>query len=100
MKTFREKVYAVTARIPRGKVATYGQIARLAGNAKAARAVGALMRTNTDPTHVPCHRVVGATGLLVGYAFSGIGEKRKKLIDEGVSFDGNVVQLAVSQWAA
>lgn len=100
MKTFRDRVLAVTASIPCGKVATYGQIARLAGNPKAARAVGTFMRKNDDPAHIPCHRVVGSTGALVGYAFNGVGEKRKKLIDEGVSFDGVQVQLKTSQWDA
>jgi methylated-DNA-protein-cysteine methyltransferase related protein len=98
MKTFRDKVYEVTAKIPKGKVATYGQIARLAGKPKAARAVGGFMRTNDDPKHIPCHRVVGANGALVGYAFKGVSEKRKKLIDEGVSMDGANVNLAVSLW--
>lgn len=96
--TFREEVYAATAKIPKGKVATYGQIARLAGNPRAARAVGALMRTNKNPKVVPCHRVVGSTGALVGYAFNGTSEKRKKLIDEGISFDGAKINLSISLW--
>ncbi len=98
MTDFRTKVYAVAAKIPQGKVATYGQVARLAGRPKAARAVGFFMRTNKDAKKVPCHRVVGSTGALVGYAFKGVSEKRKKLIDEGVSFNGARVNLAVSAW--
>jgi O-6-methylguanine DNA methyltransferase len=100
MATFSETVRTITARIPKGKVATYGQVARLAGNPRAARAVGTVMRTNDDPMHVPCHRVVGANGALVGYAFNGVGEKRKKLIDEGVSFLDMRVNLRTSQWDA
>ena len=98
--TFREQVYGTVARIPRGKVATYGQVARLAGRPRAARAVGFFMRTNTDTKRVPCHRVVGATGALVGYAFDGVSAKRKKLLDEGVSLDGMRVNLATSLWDA
>ena len=97
---FGARVRAVVAGIPCGTVATYGQVARLAGLPRAARAVGHFMRTNTEPQLVPCHRVVGHDGSLVGYAFSGVSEKRKKLIDEGVSFSGVRVNLAVSCWNA
>lgn len=98
MTIFAEKVYAAAAEIPRGKVATYGQIARLAGRPRAARAVGRLMATNKDPRACPCHRVVGADGALVGYAFGGVGMKRAKLIGEGVSFTGSRVNLKISLW--
>lgn len=86
-KSFKEKVYEITKNIPRGKVATYGQIAEIAGNKKAARAVGALMRTNPDAPHTPCHRVVSADGSLTGYsAKGGIKKKKRILISEGVIF--------------
>ncbi len=98
MTSFGEKVYALTAKIPKGKVATYGQIAALAGSARAARAVGQLMARNKDPKAVPCHRVVSATGALTGYAFDGVSMKRKKLIGEGVSFKGTRVDLATALW--
>ncbi|MBU6491011.1 MGMT family protein [Patescibacteria group bacterium] len=98
MTLFGAKVYAATAKIPKGKVATYGQIARLAGSARAARAVGQLMARNKNPNAVPCHRVVGSTGALTGYAFDGVSMKRKKLIDEGVSFKGPRVDLMISGW--
>ncbi|MHB1769685.1 MAG: MGMT family protein [Minisyncoccota bacterium] len=98
MTSFRARVYALVAQIPKGKVATYGQIARLAGSARAARAVGLLMARNTDPRNIPCHRVVGATGALVGYAFAGVSTKRKKLLDEGVPFRGVRVDLATALW--
>lgn len=96
--SFAQKVYRAVARIPKGKVATYGHIARLAGRPRAARAVGQLMARNTSPKTVPCHRVVGAHGALVGYAFDGVGEKRKKLIDEGVAFKGARVDVRKSLW--
>ena len=57
---------AVVRRIPRGRVATYGDVAALAGRPRAWRAVGTIMRTCRSPT-VPCHRVVGSDGRLTGY---------------------------------
>ena len=80
---FKEKVYRITKRIPKGKVATYGQIARLAGNLKASRAVGSLMRTNPFTPSVPCHRVVGKAGDLHGYHW-GLGRKKTLLEVEHV----------------
>lgn len=97
--TFKDKVYQVTKQIPKGKVATYGQIARLAGNSKAARAVGAFMRTNPDAPRTPCHRVVAADGNLTGYSGrGGISGKKAMLISEGVDFAGNRVDLPRSLW--
>lgn len=98
--TFKARVYAAAAKIPKGKVATYGLVAKLAGHPRAARAVGQLMARNKDTKQVPCHRVVGSTGALTGYAFEGVGAKRKKLIDEGVSFKGAKVDLTKSLWNA
>ena len=97
--TFREKVYEITKQIPKGKVATYGQLARLAGNAKAARAVGAFMRVNPNAPHTPCHRVVARDGSLTGYSgIGGIIGKKKMLEVEGVLFMGNKVDLSRSGW--
>lgn len=94
---FSRRVYIVVAGIPKGKVATYGQVAKLAGSAGAARAVGMCMRHNKDTAKVPCHRVVGSTGKLVGYAYgNGIATKRKLLEKEGVVFKGASVDLAKS----
>ena len=96
---FTATVRAVVASIPKGKVATYGQVATLAGSPGAARAVGSIMRTNKDTTAVPCHRVVGSSGALTGYAYgSGISTKKKKLTAEGVTFSGDRVNLTVSGW--
>ena len=98
-KTFREKVYDLTRKIPRGKVATYGQLAQLAGSPQAARAVGMFMKTNPNPRDVPCYRVVASDGSLTGYsAGKGIPTKKEKLLHDGVSFQGNKVNLAKSQW--
>jgi O-6-methylguanine DNA methyltransferase len=95
---FAKSVYATAAKIPKGKVATYGQIAELAGRPGAARAVGTFMARNSDTKACPCHRVVGSNGALVGYAYGGLAIKRQKLIDEGVSFKGAKVNLKVSGW--
>lgn len=96
--SFKKRVYEVVAKIPKGKVATYGEVAALAGNPKAARAVGMLMARNKDPKKVPCHRVVGSGGALVGYAFNGVLAKREKLMAEGVRFAGARVALPLSRW--
>ncbi len=98
MTSFATKVYKTVAKIPKGRVATYGQIARLVGSARAARAVGQLMANNKDPQSIPCHRVVGSTGALTGYAFDGVSAKRRKLVAEGVSFKGSRINLATSLW--
>lgn len=96
---FKQRVYAIAAKIPKGKVATYGQIAKIAGAPGAARAVGNAMRTNTDTKAVPCHRVVGATGALTGYAYgNGLSTKLAMLKKEGVAFKGERVDLALSGW--
>ena len=97
--TFRDRVYEIARQIPQGKVATYGQIARLAGSPSAARAVGTCMRTNPYAPQVPCHRVVGSTGTLTGFSLDeGVVTKRKLLEKEGVKFIGNRVDLAKSGW--
>lgn len=97
--SFRDSVYDFARTIPVGKVVTYGQVAQAAGNPRAARAVGMLMRNNPDNTSVPCHRVVGAGGALTGYAFgNGLSTKKAMLTKEGVLFKGDKVDLASSQW--
>jgi O-6-methylguanine DNA methyltransferase len=96
---FKNQVYKIVSQIPKGKVATYGQIAKLAGKSKAARAVGALMRKNPYAPKVPCHRVVGYNGQLVGYSGQGgIAKKKHLLISEGVTFKKNRVSLAQFLW--
>jgi O-6-methylguanine DNA methyltransferase len=99
MKTFLQKVYEIAAKIPAGKVLTYGQLARLAGSPRAARAVGMCMSKNRDTKAVPCHRVVAADGKLTGYSMGdGIETKREMLMREGVVFTGEKVNLELSQW--
>ena len=77
---FRTKVLDVVKKIPRGKTMTYGAVALKAGHPRAARAVGAIMRANSDKM-VPCHRVVALQGL---GGYNGLqGRKRQLLIEEG-----------------
>lgn len=92
--SFRQRIYELTRQIPPGKVATYGQLAALAGSPRAGRAVGFALKTNPDIPHTPCHRVVAADGSLTGYsAGEGIPTKKVMLLREGVSFLGNKVDL-------
>ncbi len=80
---FRRKVWDVVRRIPRGQTLSYGEVARLVGKPCAARAVGQAMSRNPWPPIVPCHRVVGSGGKLVG--FGGGLELKKRLLEmEGV----------------
>ncbi len=93
-------VYALVRRIPRGKVATYGQIARLLGAPRHARVVGWAMHGNSHGAKVPCHRVIQQGGTLSpNYCPDDPGRQRRLLEREGVAFllDGRV-DLAVSQW--
>ena len=87
---FTSRVLAVVRRIPYGRVATYGEVAALAGRPGAARAVGNIMRTCGRPD-VPCHRVIAAGGRLGGYGGSEV-LKRQLLMSEGVVFHGNRVK--------
>lgn len=97
--SFKDKVYEVTNQIPKGKVATYGQLARLVGSPLAARAVGMAIKINPNAPHTPCHRVVASDGSLAGYSGNGgISAKRKMLLEEAVVFKGEKVDLTVSQW--
>lgn len=97
-QSFRKKVYGLAKTIPAGKVATYGQLAEMAGSPGAARAVGVCMKENPDPATIPCHRVVAANGKLTGYAFGGVNTKKEILQKEGVTFINDRVDLTISQW--
>ncbi len=82
---FKEKVIQVVKKIPRGKTLSYKQVAGKAGHVLAARAVGAIMRSNRDKS-VPCHRVIRSDGTLGGYnGLQGAKSKRALLIKEGVT---------------
>ena len=90
--SFNEKVWAMTARIPKGKVVTYGDIAR-ALKTKAYRAVGNALNRNPYAPGVPCHRVVGSNGALTGFA-SGLAKKTRLLKAEGVQVSESRVDVS------
>lgn len=97
---FAERVYEVVKQIPCGKVATYGQIAALAGNPRGARGVGFALHHNPQPGVIPCHRVVFRDGALCsGFAFGGPEVQRDLLEKEGICFlpDGRI-DLARFGW--
>lgn len=94
-----KRIYEAVKKIPYGHVATYAQVAQLAGDRKMARAVGNALHKNPDPEHVPCFRVVNAKGELAGeFAFGGSGEQAKLLEAEGITVIDGKVNLAVYQW--
>ena len=86
------RIYEAVKKIPRGKVATYGQVAEMAGNKKMARAVGNALHKNPDPEKIPCYRVVNAKGELAGeFAFGGEGAQARLLQADGIAVvDGRV----------
>ena len=89
MTTF-ERIYEVVKAIPKGKVATYGQVALLAGNPRWARVVGYALHVNPEPGVIPCHRVVNRMGKTsVAFAFGGEDMQRKLLEEEGVIFESD-----------
>jgi methylated-DNA-[protein]-cysteine S-methyltransferase len=92
--SFNEQVWAVCARVPKGKVTTYAAIARKL-NTKAYRAVGNAMNKNPYAPKVPCHRVVGSDGSLTGFA-QGLEKKKRLLKAEGVAFSKGKVDLTQS----
>ncbi len=88
--TVFEEIYAVVARIPKGKVTTYGNVARLTGNPRMSRVVGYALHSNPDPEHIPCHRVVNRFGeVSKAFAFGGENIQIELLEKEGVEFDGD-----------
>ncbi|MDD2980831.1 MAG: MGMT family protein [Hespellia sp.] len=94
-----EKIYDVVKKIPKGRVASYGQVARLAGNGRWARVVGYALHANPDPQHIPCHRVVTKDGhTSKAFAFGGGDRQRELLESEGVGFEGDHVIMESFQW--
>ena len=97
---FFEEVYEVVKAIPQGKVATYGQVARLLGSPRSSRAVGYALHVNPQPGVIPCHRVVNRFGALApAFAFGGREVQADLLAKEGVECDENfVVDLGKYHW--
>ena len=93
------RIYEVVRRIPRGRVATYGQVAELAGLAGHARQVGYALHALPDGTTVPWHRVLNARGTLCLRRSAGQITQRIRLEREGVRFDaGGRIQLERLRW--
>ncbi|MFC1632682.1 MGMT family protein [Patescibacteria group bacterium] len=85
---FAQKVYRALAKVPKGKVTTYGKLARIAGSPGAARAVGSLMRNNQHPEIYPCYKVVLSDGRVGSYSGPGGQAKKIKLLRR----DGIVIE--------
>lgn len=86
MRKIFEKIYEVVKKIPKGKVVTYGEIAKKADTTP--RAVGFALHKNPDPRNIPCHRVVFKDGSLTkSFAFGGIVKQKQLLAEEGIIFD-------------
>ena len=94
-----KRIYEAVKKIPYGHVATYSQVAEMAGDKKMARAVGNALHKNPDPDNIPCFRVVNAKGELAGeFAFGGLGAQAKLLEAEGIKVVDGKVDLTVFQW--
>ena len=89
-----KRIYKAVKKIPKGKVATYAQIAEMAGDRKMARAVGNALHKNPDPENIPCFRVVNSKGECSGsFAFGGLDEQAKRLREDGIEVVNNKVDL-------
>ena len=90
-----KRIYEAVKKIPAGKVATYGQVAAMAGNPKMSRAVGNALHKNPDPENIPCFRVVNSKGELSGaFAFGGENEHKKRLEADGIKVEDGRVELS------
>lgn len=98
-KNTYEKIYDVVRQIPKGTVATYGQVAALAGNRRWARVVGYALHVNPDPDSIPCHRVVTKDGRVSpAFAFGGENRQVELLQAEGVRFRDGCVVMEKYRW--
>ena len=89
-----KRIYEAVKQIPKGRVATYGKVAEMAGNPRMSRAVGNALHKNPDPDHIPCYRVVNSKGELAGaFAFGGEEVQRKLLEADGIEVVNGKVDL-------
>ena len=94
-----ERIYDVVKQIPYGKVATYGQVAALAGNKRWARVVGYALHANPDPENIPCYRVVNRLGeVSKAFAFGGENRQIELLQEEGIEFVDGRVDMDNYRW--
>ena len=93
-KNYFENVYELVKKVPKGKVVTYGEIARAIGNPRMSRQVGWALHVNPKPGVIPCHRVVNRFGeLSSAFAFGGVNRQAELLSEEGVEVIDNKVDL-------
>ncbi len=96
---FAQRVFAAVSRIPKGKTATYSQIAKAAGSPKAARAVGNILARNPHPIKVPCHRIIRADGSVRGYLGKKDSVRKTRLLEkEGVKIRNEKVEKKYFHW--
>ena len=89
----QQKIFKKLLEVPRGRITTYGELAKAVGLKNGQRAVGKIMNKNPYPVIIPCHRVVMSTGKIGGYAY-GEHVKTKMLNDEGIKIEnGKIVDL-------
>jgi len=94
-----KRIYEAVKKIPKGFVATYGQVAYLAGDKNMCRAVGNALHKNPDPDNIPCYRVVNSKGMLSGeFAFGGLGAQQKLLEADGIEVVNSSVDLEKFGW--
>ena len=87
------KVYRKLLQVPKGKVTTYGELAKAVGLKNGQRIIGMIMKKNPFPVIVPCHRVVKSDGKIGGYAY-GENVKSRMLADEGIKIkDGKIIDF-------
>ena len=99
-KVDKQAVYEYLATIPKGRVVTYGQIAKFLGNPNLARTVGNILHENPDGDKYPCYKVVNAQGKLAeNYAFGGIERQKMRLEADGIIVNNNKVDLKKYQWS-
>lgn len=100
MEGFFERVYGVVKEIPKGKVATYGQIAKILQSPRYSQVVGYALHSNPDPKTIPCHRVVNREGQVCnGFAFGGAKIQRELLEKEGIIFEADgTIDMQKYQW--
>ena len=98
MNTF-DKIYEIVKQIPKGKVATYGQIARIVGNPNLSQIVGYALHVNPDPENIPCYRVVNRFGeVSSAFAFGGENMQIALLQDDGIEVIDGKVDLQKYLW--
>jgi len=88
-----QKIYKKLLEVPKGKITTYGELAKAVGLKNGQRVIGKIMNKNPYPVIIPCHRVVMSTGKIGGYAY-GENIKTKMLSDEGIEIkNGKIMNL-------